>query len=184
MDPLWSETCRSTFKYFIILIVSTYYILFISWIIKCLFIIDARCRHGDSFLVLCLWRNMHNNQLPSLPKASVCRLSSLFSWLVDPTCLSCFVVSVRGIVLVSCIRPLITVSRNCRCDHFEPQEGRITTFDVWLTVHRSSMWNKKPTICHLVLYLFLLYKLLNMFQATLCPSSGADDLVVFLPCVV
>jgi len=23
------------------------------------------------------------------------------------------------------------------------------------------------------------YKLLNMFRATLCPSSGADDLVVF-----
>ena len=41
------------------------------------------------------------------------------------------------------------------------------------------MWNKKPTRCHLVLYLFLLYKLLNMFRATLCPSSGADDLVVF-----
>jgi len=44
------------------------------------------------------------------------------------------------------------------------------------------MWNKKPTRCHLVLYLFLSispYKLLNMFQATLCPSSGADDLVVF-----
>ena len=43
----------------------------------------------------------------------------------------------------------------------------------------SSMWNKKPTRCHLVLYLFILYKLLNMFRATLCPSSGADDLVVF-----
>ena len=43
------------------------------------------------------------------------------------------------------------------------------------------MWNKKPTRCHLVLYLFLLvalYKLLNMFRATLCPSSGAEDLVV------
>jgi len=36
MDPLWSETCWSTFKYFRILFVSTYYILFISWIIKCL----------------------------------------------------------------------------------------------------------------------------------------------------
>jgi len=46
------------------------------------------------------------------------------------------------------------------------------------------MWNKKPAGCHLVLYLFLLYKLLNMFRATLCPSSGADDLVVFLPHVV
>jgi len=29
-------------------------------------------------------------------------------------------------------------------------------FDVWLIVHCSSMWNKKPTRCHLVLYLFLL----------------------------
>ena len=57
-------------------------------------------------------------------------------------------------------------------------------FDVWLTVHRSSMWSKKPTRCHLVLYLFLPYKLLNMFRATLCPSSGANDLVVFLPRVV
>ena len=56
---------------------------------------------------------------------------------------------------------------------------KYSVFHVWLTVHRSSMWNKKPTRCHLVLYLFLLYKLLNMFRATLCPSSGADDLVVF-----
>ena len=48
----------------------------------------------------------------------------------------------------------------------------------------KGMWNKKPTSCYLALYLFLLYKLLNMFRATLCPSSGADDLVVFLPLVV
>jgi len=48
MDPLWFETCWSTFKYFIILIVSTYYILCISWIIKCLIIIDAWCKHEDS----------------------------------------------------------------------------------------------------------------------------------------
>ena len=63
-----------------------------------------------------------------------------------------------------------------------------------ISVHKSgfnyvkctfiNMWNKKPTRCHLVLYLFLLYKLLTMFRATLCPSSGADDLVVFLPRVV
>ena len=30
--------------------------------------------------------------------------------------------------------------------------------------------------------LFLLYKLLNMFRATMCPSSGADDSVVLSPC--
>ena len=47
MDPLWSETCWSTFKYFIILIVSTYYILCISWIMKCLIIVDAPCKHED-----------------------------------------------------------------------------------------------------------------------------------------
>ena len=35
------------FKYFIILIVSTYYVLCISWIIKCLIIIDARCKHEN-----------------------------------------------------------------------------------------------------------------------------------------
>ena len=49
---------------------------------------------------------------------------------------------------------------------------------------RYNMWSKKETGCHLVLYLFLLYKLLNMFRATLYPSSGADDLVVFLSRVV
>ena len=52
MDHLWSETCWSTFKCFIILIASTYYILCISWIIKCLIIIDARCKHEDSFTTL------------------------------------------------------------------------------------------------------------------------------------
>jgi len=36
MDPLWSETCWSTFKYFIVLIVSINYIMCISWIINCL----------------------------------------------------------------------------------------------------------------------------------------------------
>ena len=29
--------------------------------------------------------------------------------------------------------------------------------------------------------LFLLYKLLNMFRATMCPSSGADDCIVLIP---
>jgi len=48
MDPLRSETRWSSFKYFIILILSTYYTLYISWIIKCLIIIDARCKHEDS----------------------------------------------------------------------------------------------------------------------------------------
>jgi len=34
------------------------------------------------------------------------------------------------------------------------------------------------TLCY---PLFLLYKLLNMFWATMCPSSGADDCVVLSP---
>ena len=52
MDPLWSEACLSTFKYFIILIVSTYYILCISWTIMCLIIIVALCEHEDSQIVI------------------------------------------------------------------------------------------------------------------------------------
>jgi len=51
-------------------------------------------------------------------------------------------------------------------------------------VKLRKLWNKKPTRCHLVLYLFLLYKLLNMFWATLCPSSEADDLGIFAACGV
>jgi len=46
-----SHAQRSTFKYFIILIVSTYYILCISWAIKCLIITDARYKHEDLLMV-------------------------------------------------------------------------------------------------------------------------------------
>ena len=42
MDPLGSETCWRTFKYFIILNLSTYYILCISWIIKFLSNLEFR----------------------------------------------------------------------------------------------------------------------------------------------
>jgi len=69
--------------------------------------------------------------------------------------------------------------------HFKHEVAATVTsnFDVWLSVHRSSMWIKRPTRSHLVIYLFLLYNLLNMFRTILCPSSGADDLVVFFRCV-
>ena len=51
-------------------------------------------------------------------------------------------------------------------------------------VLRKSIWNKKPTRCHLVYFIYT-YQLLNMFGATMCPSPGADNLVVFsLPCGV
>jgi hypothetical protein len=44
--------------------------------------------------------------------------------------------------------------------------------------------DKKPTRCHFCCYpLFLFYKLLNMFKATMCPSTGADDCVVLSPLV-
>ena len=61
MDPLWYETCRRTFKYFIILIVTTNYILCISWITQCLKVADVRCKHEDFqtqsfFIPTCLWR--------------------------------------------------------------------------------------------------------------------------------
>jgi hypothetical protein len=55
----------STFKYFIILFVSTYYILCISWIIKCLIIIDARLKHEDC-------NQIYERQLPSLVCVCVC----------------------------------------------------------------------------------------------------------------
>ena len=41
------QSCWSTFKYFIILIVSANYIVCISWKIKCLIVIDARCKYDD-----------------------------------------------------------------------------------------------------------------------------------------
>jgi len=81
MDPLRSETCWSTFKCFIILIVSTYYILCISWIIKCLIIIDARCKHedGNEFPEFCKMCGI--SLLPEELLASdegVCSMDSVF----------------------------------------------------------------------------------------------------------
>jgi len=49
MDHLWSETCWSAFKYFVILIVSEYYILCISWTIEYLYVDDARRKYEDFF---------------------------------------------------------------------------------------------------------------------------------------
>ena len=58
-------------------------------------------------------------------------------------------------------------------------------------IKNFKIWYKRNNLCGLrdqldvtlVLYLFLLYSLLDMFRATLCPSSGTDDLVVFFRCV-
>ena len=50
--------------------------------------------------------------------------------------------------------------------------------DMWLTVRRNLVWIRNQLDVTYVLYLFLLYKLLNMFRATMWPSSGADDCVV------
>ena len=54
--------------------------------------------------------------------------------------------------------------------------------NVWLTVHRNSVWIRNHLDVTFLCYpLFLLYKLLSMFRATMCPSSGADDCVVLSP---
>ena len=47
--------------------------------------------------------------------------------------------------------------------------------DVWLTVHHNSVWIRNQLDVTLCYTLFLLYKLLNMFRATVCPSSEGDD---------
>ena len=62
-----------------------------------------------------------------------------------------------------------------------PCIGKTTLFDVWLTVHRNSVWIRNQLDVTLCYPLFLLYKLLNMFRATMCPSSGANDCVVLSP---
>ena len=50
-----------------------------------------------------------------------------------------------------------------------------------MTVHRNSVWIRNQLDVTLCYGLFLLYKLLNMLLATMCPSSGADDYEVLLP---
>ena len=62
-------------------------------------------------------------------------------------------------------------------------ENIVLLSDVWLTVHRNSVWKRNQLDVTLCYPLFLLYKLLNMFRATMCPSSGADDCVVLSPLV-
>jgi hypothetical protein len=48
--------------------------------------------------------------------------------------------------------------------------------DVWLTVHRNSVWiRNKLDVTFCILYFS---SNLNMFRATMCPSSGADDCVM------
>jgi len=43
------------------------------------------------------------------------------------------------------------------------------------------VWIRNQLDVTFVLSLFLLYKNLNMFRVTMCPSSGADDCVVLSP---
>jgi len=69
----------------------------------------------------------------------------------------------RSRIVKLCVLDKVSISNTC-CElhHYAIHIQTIYIyiyiyiFDVWLTVHRSSMWNKKPTRCHLVLYLFLL----------------------------
>jgi len=74
--PCWSEICWGTFKYFIILILSTNYILSISWIIKCLIVVDARCKNEDSedslyiliFSISCPRATLMNKFVPAVTR--------------------------------------------------------------------------------------------------------------------
>ena len=50
--------------------------------------------------------------------------------------------------------------------------------DVWLTVHRNSVWIKKIQLDVTFVFFISLLIVLNMFRATMCPSSGADDCVM------
>jgi len=59
-----------------------------------------------------------------------------------------------------------TADLNCVLFSSDIHSQTLFNFNVWLTVHRSSVWIKKPTRCHLVLYLFLLYKLLFISCST------------------
>ena len=45
----------------------------------------------------------------------------------------------------------------------------------------SCMWIRKTNYMSLLHSLILFYQLLNMFRATMCPSSGADDCVMLQP---
>ena len=45
----------------------------------------------------------------------------------------------------------------------------------------SLVWIRNQLDVTLCYPLFLLYNLLNMFRATMCPSSGSDDCVVLSP---
>lgn len=53
----------------------------------------------------------------------LCLVSSLFSRLIYRACFPCLVVWGRGTLPASCIRSLTSVSMNCQCDNFEPQEA-------------------------------------------------------------
>jgi len=55
-------------------------------------------------------------------------------------------------------------------------------FHLWKTLTScKSVWVRNQLDVTLCYPLFLLYKLLNMFRATICPSSGADDCVMLSP---
>ena len=81
-----------------------------------------------------------------------------------------------------------TLSKKCQINitskRYSLQYRIFRLFHLTWTVDIFNTWITRPTRCHfLVLCWFLLYSLLNMFRATLCPSSGADDLEVFIRCV-
>jgi len=51
----------------------------------------------------------------------------------------------------------------------------------FLGYYKKTVWKRNQPDVTFCYPLFLLYKLLNMFRATMCPYSGADDNAVLSP---
>ena len=137
--------------------------------------------HGSKFISDCTefsnpmmphadLQNILMNGLVCHMPISVCLLDSYLSVHSKPEKLR---PSENMFVIQTCLMKI-----NCN------QEVKILcSSDVWLTVHRNSVWIRKTNQMSFVYSLFLFYQLLNMFRATMSPSSGADDCVMLQPCV-
>jgi len=106
-----TKTCWSTFKYFIILNISTYYMLCISWIIKCFIIIDARCKHEDCVMVSKELHLCHTCNCICVTRAIV--FVSHVQLYLCHTC-NCICVT-RAIAFVSHVQLYLCHTCNCIC---------------------------------------------------------------------
>jgi len=99
------------------------------------------------FLVQHTW---HWILLHCMSQYLLCHESSLFSWCMDGACLR-LVAWGQGTLPSSYIRSFTSVSLNCQCDNFDPQEARMIKF-LWM--ERSRRWNSSffvPVQVHLLI---------------------------------